>query len=85
MDQYERGLEFKYRKELCHMDNMDILLQATKYSAEIAGLNNSLGEIKRGYRANMILVDGNPDEDISVMYHKPFMVFKDGKLVRNNI
>jgi imidazolonepropionase-like amidohydrolase len=85
MDQYEQGLEFKYRKELCHMDNMDILLQATKYSAEIAGLNNSLGEIKRGYRANMILVDGNPDEDISAMYHKPLMVFKDGKLVRNNI
>jgi len=79
---YEHGMEFSFRKEYCHMDNVDILLQATKHSAEIAGLSNVTGEIKAGLAADLILVDGNPDEDISVMYHKPAMVIARGMLVR---
>lgn len=82
MDQYEQGLEFRYRKEYCHMENMDILLQATRYSAEIAGLGQSKGQIRKGYDADLILVEGNPDEDLSVMYHRPKKVWKSGKAVR---
>ena len=78
MPQYEEGMEFRYRKELCHMDDLDILLQATKYSAEIVGLDNVSGEIKEGLQADFILVDGKPDQDISVMYHRPEHVWKKG-------
>jgi len=84
MDQYEQGLEFRYRKELCHMSDVDILKQATVYNAEIAGLAGHKGEIKPGCDADLILVDGKPDVDISVMYHKPVKVWKSGKLVRGN-
>ena len=38
------------------------------------------GQIKVGLAADLLLVDGNPDEDISVMYKKPEMVFQQGKL-----
>ena len=82
MDQYEQGLEFKFRKEFCHMDNMDILLQATRYSAEIADIGDRVGRIEEGYLADLILVDGNPDEEMSVMYRRPEKVWKRGRLVR---
>lgn len=72
------GLEFKMRKELCGMENVDLLLQATKYSAMICGLEHITGEVKEGLAADLIVVDGNPDQDISVMYHKPELVFIGG-------
>lgn len=78
------GLEFRMRKEYCGMSNLDMLLQATKYSAEIAGLSSVTGEIKVGLAADLILVDGNPDQDISVMYKNPDYVFVGGKLVKSD-
>ena len=63
------------------MDDLDILLQATKYSAEIAGISDKVGEIKSGLCADLVLVDGRPDEDISVMYAPPARVWKRGKPV----
>ena len=83
-EQYNQGLEFKFRKEHCHMDNVDILRQATIINAKILGMDNKLGLIQEGYIADLIAVDGAPDEDISCMYCKPALVFKDGKLVRTN-
>lgn len=79
--QYEQGVEFRFRKELCAMDDLDILLQATKYSAEIVGISGKVGEIKSGLCADLVLVDGRPDEDISVMYAPPARVWKRGKPV----
>lgn len=64
------------------MKDIDILLQATVINAEIAGIDNVVGQIKSGMRANLILVDGKPDKDISAMYHRPCKVWKNGKLVR---
>ena len=46
MDQYEQGIEFKYRSELFGMRNIDILLQATKVNAEIVEMADCLGEVK---------------------------------------
>ncbi len=78
---YEKGIEFRFRSENCHMDNIDILLQATRYNAEIAGIENCAGEIREGLQADLILVDGKPDADISVMYKRPEKVWKKGKIV----
>lgn len=80
--EYENGIEFRFRKENCHMGDLDILLQATKINAEIAGIGDSVGQIKAGLKANLILVDGKPDQNISVMYQRPNKVWKNGKLVR---
>lgn len=78
---YEKGIEFQFRSEKCHMSNTDILLQATKYNAEIAGIDKKVGQIKEGLQADLILVNGNPDQEISVMYQRPEKVWKKGKLV----
>lgn len=80
--QYEKGVEFRYRKDYCHMENVDILLQATKWNAQIAGIDKRVGEIKKGMQADLILVEGDPLEDLSVMYQPPVNVWKKGKLVK---
>ncbi len=84
-DCYENGIEFRFRRENCHMKDVDILLQATKYNARIAGIEDQVGEIKEGLNANLILIDGKPDEDISAMYGRPDKVWKNGRLVREAI
>ena len=79
--QYEKGVEFQFRKEYCHMENLDIPLQATKYSAQIAGISHRVGEVKNGLAADLVLVNGDPAADISVMYSEPEKVWKNGTLV----
>ena len=82
MDQYEEGIEFRFRSELCGMDNIEILLQATKYNAEIMEISHITGQIKAGLAGDLILVDGKPDQDLSVMYKKPVLVVFGGQTVR---
>ncbi len=76
------GLEFRMRKTYCRMDNIDMLLQATRYSARICGLENVTGSIAAGLAADVILVDGQPDQDIAVMYRKPELVVAGGIMHR---
>ena len=78
--QYEHGVEFRFRREYCHMEPVDILLQATRYNAEIAGIGDKVGTIKAGLQADLILVDGDPTEDLTVMYKRPAKVWKKGVL-----
>ena len=75
------GYEFIARKEYYTFDDLDILLQATKNSAEIMGFGHFLGTIKVGKLADLVLVDGNPDEDIYVMTKPPVHVIKDGEIL----
>lgn len=75
--QYDTGVEFRFRKEYCGMENLDILLQATRNSALIAGLPD-VGEIKVGMKADLILVAGDPAADLSAMYVPPVQVWKNG-------
>ncbi|MBO5667018.1 MAG: amidohydrolase family protein, partial [Firmicutes bacterium] len=76
------GYEFKARTDYYNFKPMDILLQATKYSAEIMRMDDEIGTIKVGKAADLVICDGNPDEDIRVM-NKPLLhVISGGKIVR---
>lgn len=75
------GYEFIARKEYYNFDDLDILLQATKNSAEIMGYGDVLGTVAPGKLADLVLVDGNPDEDIYVMTKPPVHVLKDGEIL----
>jgi len=72
------GFEFSARKELLGFDNIDMLKQATIYSARCIGLEDKLGTIKENKIADLIAVRGNPDEDISVMEKELLLVMKGG-------
>lgn len=78
---YEDGVEFRYRREYAHMKDLDILMQATKQNAAIAGIAGQKGEILTGLDADLVLIDGKPDQDIQAMYRRPAAVWKAGKPV----
>jgi imidazolonepropionase-like amidohydrolase len=72
------GYEFILRKKFIGMKEVDIILQATKYSAKILNCDNILGSIKEGKYADLIVVDGNPLEKIEFMNTEIVHVFKEG-------
>lgn len=76
------GFEFIARKEYYTFDDIDILLQATKNSAEICGLGDEIGTVKEGKLADLVIVDGKPDEDIYVLTNPVDHVIRDGVLFR---
>jgi hypothetical protein len=55
----------------------DILRLATIGSAEHLGLDRELGTIARGKRADLMLVPGDPTQDVSIL-RKVSLVMKDG-------
>lgn len=78
----ENADEFELRRDILGMKEIDILKQATIYSAIIAGVDDKLGSIKAGKTADLIAVDGNPVEDISLMKKGIVNVIKSGKVVK---
>jgi imidazolonepropionase-like amidohydrolase len=62
------------------MKPLDVLRSATSVNAQVFGLNN-LGNLKAGFLADMIAVEGNPAEDIKAVKAVK-MVIKDGVVVR---
>ena len=59
----------------------EALVAATKLGGELMG-REPLGQIKSGYLADLLLVDGDPTRDIRLLQdqQKLLMVMKDGKL-----
>ncbi len=76
------GYEFTARTDYYNFKPMDILLQATKNSAEIMMMDDEIGTIKVGKAADLVICDGNPDEDIRVMNRPLVHVISGGKIIR---
>ncbi len=75
-------LEWQQRKELLGASNLDLLKQATINGAILMRLDQEIGTVKVGKKADLIVVDGDPVQDISVMYQKPQHVIRRGTLIR---
>jgi imidazolonepropionase-like amidohydrolase len=60
---------------------MEAILAATKYGGEIMQMGGELGQIKAGYLADMLLVDGDPIANIRVLQDKTKLlaIMKDGE------
>lgn len=76
------GVEFRLRKEWLEYKNEDIIKQATINSAKLMYLDDKIGTVKEGKNADLIVVSGDPVEDITVMYSSPEHVIKGGRLIR---
>ena len=61
---------------------METLVAATKLGGEIMGLPHELGQIKPGYLADLLLVDGDPLTDIKCLQNHDalLVIMKDGQL-----
>ena len=78
----EVGMEFRLRKELLGFSNIDMLKQATINSAKLIMMEDKVGSIKVGKMADLVVIDGDPVEDISLMYTAPAHVIKSGAVVK---
>ncbi|PNP51406.1 hypothetical protein THARTR1_07952 [Trichoderma harzianum] len=65
-----------YARDLAHFVNlfgftpMEAIISATAWGGELMGHPDQLGKILPGYYADVILVDGNPLEDIEILQDK---------------
>jgi imidazolonepropionase-like amidohydrolase len=59
---------------------MEALLSATKYGAQVMMKGDELGQIKEGYLADLLLVDGDPLTNLAILREPTRMlaVMKDG-------
>lgn len=73
--------EFRIRVNMAGFTPLETLLQATKNNAEILMIDDKVGSVKVGKRANLAIFDGNPDEDIEAL-EKVHMVIKAGEIVK---
>ncbi|MTI31200.1 amidohydrolase family protein [Xanthovirga aplysinae] len=77
---------FSLHKELenyvkAGIPNAEVLKIATLVSAEVIGVQDQLGSIEEGKLADLILVDGNPLENISDI-RRVELTMKDGKIYK---
>jgi imidazolonepropionase-like amidohydrolase len=59
----------------------EALVAATKLGGEVMGMETELGQIKPGYLADLLLVNGDPTENVSILQDKNNLraILKDGK------
>jgi len=48
----------------------EALIAATRHGAELMGRGDELGQVREGYLADLILVDGDPTADVSILQDK---------------
>jgi len=67
--------------------NLEVLKSATSVNAALIQKENALGVVQTGALADLIVIDGNPLDDISAMSDAKNikLVMKDGRIVRNEI
>lgn len=59
---------------------MQAIVAATRMGGEIMGMSDSLGQVRKGYLADLLLVDGDPLADIAVLQDRERMlaIMQDG-------
>jgi imidazolonepropionase-like amidohydrolase len=74
--------ELEYYVKAAGLTPMDAIKTATLNAASLLHLENSLGQIQKGFIADVIAVPGNPLEDITILQHVDF-VLKEGKVMKH--
>ncbi len=71
--------------KLIGMSSMDAILSATKLGGQIMGMGEELGQVKEGFLADLLLVDGDPLKDVAILQDKDklLMIMKDGVMYKD--
>ena len=83
--QARKARELEIKTEV--MSPMESLVSATRTNAELFGLENEIGTVEVGKLADLLVVAGNPLEDIALLQDKSNlnMIMKAGKAVKNEL
>ncbi len=73
--------DLEYFVDMLGLSPIEALMAGTKLGGEIMGQGNELGQIKEGYLADLLLVDGDPTTDVRILQDQNRLVaiMKDGK------
>ena len=52
----------------------EALVCATRYGAELMGMGDEAGQVREGFLADLLLVDGDPVADVSLLQDKERLV-----------
>ena len=64
----------------------EVALQAATWNnARLLGAADRIGKIAEGYEANLLLVDGNPFEEIEALERISVVVYKGERVNRNDL
>ncbi len=68
--------------ELLGYTPVEALVAATKFGGELMGRGDKLGQIKAGYLADLLVVDGDPTRDVRILQDSSrlALIMKDGKV-----
>jgi imidazolonepropionase-like amidohydrolase len=82
-DRKARELEIKTEV----MSPMESLMSATKINAELFGLQDLIGTVEEGKLADLLVVEGNPLEDISVLQDRNNLkiIMQGGRIFKNEL
>ena len=67
------------------MTTMQAIMAATSWAAECCGLEKEVGTLEKGKAADLIVVDGDPLRDITLLQDKGLikLVMKEGRVYSN--
>jgi hypothetical protein len=63
---------------------LKVIQHCTSNGAKLLGMEGQIGRVRPGFLADLIVVDGNPLEDMKVLYAGGTSALRDGKEVRTN-
>jgi len=69
------------------MTPMQAIIAATKMGAQCMGLGDEVGVLREGMLADLLAVDGDPLQDVSILQDRSRLrlIVKDGALVKNSL
>jgi cytosine/adenosine deaminase-related metal-dependent hydrolase len=78
--------ELELMVEHLGMQPMDVIRSATSINAAVFGWEDEVGTLKPGLQADLLVVDGDPLQDIRVLgdRRRIFQVYKSGQLVNRS-
>jgi imidazolonepropionase-like amidohydrolase len=81
-----RGREFRLKAEV--MTPMEAIVSATRINAEIVGAQDEIGTLESGKAADLIVVDGDPLTDLSLLENgleTVLLVMKAGHILKDRL
>jgi len=84
--QHLKGRELAIKGKV--MSPMEAIISATRTNAELLGIEDWLGTLEEGKIADLIVLDENPLNDLTVFedgLERVVLVMKEGRIMKNNI
>jgi imidazolonepropionase-like amidohydrolase len=80
-----RARELEIKTEV--MSPMESLISATRTNAELFGMQDQIGTIEEGKLADLLVVEGNPLENIAVLQDERNLkiITNSGRIVKNEL